>query len=475
MIRFFPILIFIFFAIQVSAQQRYYIFIQSEGQASFFIKKDNKIQNSAPGGYVILSGLSETNHEFSVGFNGINETDQHFKIDLKGKDRSYLLKKMEDRKWGLFDLQELSISYATKGEQNFKLKPENEVSSFTNLLVQASGDSTLKYTAVVSKKEEPKVVSNKAESVTQSKPIQKINEIENKTTEIKSVDSKNVDASMANANNNEKQTLDSKEIIQDEIIQPKMESSPVVNKPDETKKDMDVGLIKNEGLIDDSSAKDSYKNYQPLKVLKVSETITDKGLNIVYKEILPGGKEDTILVMIDDFRAPDKENITGNLNEKNKEDASVEFSQTTISDKKSQDNTNKETVPAKILKFLNVNTKKDNTEQPDAARNNVKVDNPSNCKEKASDKDLSRLRNKMALAVTDETMITEAKSLFEKKCLTSSQVKRLGDLFVTNAGKFSFFKTVYPFVSDKQYFYTLQNELTDEHYNSRFTDILQSR
>ena len=144
--------------------------------------------------------------------------------------------------------------------------------------------------------------------------------------------------------------------------------------------------------------------------------------------------------------------------------------------------------PTKKIRFLGINISKDSlpalkTESVKSNKSQKTIEpagigsnsTGKTCSDQVSDKELIRLRDKMALIVTDEQMITEAQSVFIQKCMTSSQVKRLSELFVTNAGKYSFFKAVYPYVSDKQYFYTLRSELTDDHYNSRFVDIMQTR
>jgi len=145
---------------------------------------------------------------------------------------------------------------------------------------------------------------------------------------------------------------------------------------------------------------------------------------------------------------------------------------------KSEVDAPKETTTSKVLKFLNIGSKKEVADKDDrepSSENKHSETIHNGCKGNLTDKELTRLRNKMALGVTDEAMIIESGKVLNNSCITSSQVKRLSELFGTNAGKFSFFKSVYPFVSDKQYFYTLQEQLTDEHYNSRFSDILQSK
>lgn len=462
MTRFCTLLILFFSVFQVNAQQRYYVFIQTENPSTFYIKKDNKIQNSSTGGYLIISNLLNGKHDFSIGISNSTHPEQHFSIDLKGKDKSYLLKNFESKGWGLFDMQDLSVTYAIKAEPGFKLKPTDEVSPFTSVLIQASGDSTLKYTAVVSTAKVPAVIQNsEPNKVTQpvgkvTQPVGKVEQPSGTSIETaKTVDgiSTNQDAEISKEVQNPK-PLAKSEFKQNEGLNNQIKDT--VSEGTLQKVDKPSGKI----VSKEESANnlETLNTYQHSKILKVSEGSTSEGLGIVYRDISPDGKEDTIRIIITDTKEKPKQVVASH------------------------------TKPSKEMKFLDISTAKDTsvsikTESSEVAQSKKEiqpVENEenqlvNNCSEKVSDKELARLRSKMALAVTDETMITEAQSVFSDKCMTSSQVKRLSELFVTNAGKYSFFKAVYPFVSDKQYFYTLRSELTDDHYNSRFVDIMQSR
>lgn len=453
MTKFCTLLIIILFSVsEVNAQKRFYVFIQTENPAIFYIKKDNKVQNSSTGGYLIISNLPDGKQDFSIGFSNSTHPEQHFSIDLKGKDRSYLLKEFESKGWGLFDLQDLSISHAVKAEPGFKLKPEEQVSPFTNVLIQASGDSTLKYTAVISSTKTP-VINQKTAVISVPQPVEKVDQSSNIAFET----TKEFDEKIAEKDENK-----SNEIKKAQSV----ETSPgkqndVLNK--QTKDTLAIQpLQKGEELSNNKKKEAAEKSpeivneYQPSKILKVSEGATADGLGIVYRDISPDGKEDTVQIIISD-------------------------------EEKAKQLVASQAKPSKEIKFLDISTAKDTSvsinkgsavEKPKKEIQSVDIEKKqlvNNCSENISDKELTRLRSKMALAVTDESMITEAQNVFSEKCMTSSQVKRLSELFVTNAGKYSFFKVVYPFVSDKQYFYTLRSELTDEHYNGRFLDIMQSR
>ena len=483
MIRYFSLLcLFCFLILQAGAQERFYVFIQSEEPVSFFVKSGNKTFNSSPAGYIILSGLTNGKQDLSIGFTNSSEPEQFFDLELKGKDRSFLLKKFNGKGWSLYDLQELSVTHALKSEPGFQLKPEEEVSSFTNLLVKASGDSTLKYSAVMSRKEEPKPAIKKNETVISN--VQSSNASTDKnimekaepgvsTSMVKTTISettKQKDAMITAQNDSLVQNLNAGSLASKE------EGKEVVEKKEYGK------------VVSVSREKTDFK---PNKIPKVAENLTPAGLGIVYHDIHSDGGMDTITILIDDLNETEKPLIAKQEEkkkviavEKKSDEANVLKTETKEdiinSSEKPGNDTPKETIGSKVLKFLNIGAKKESPDNEEVKTSDekpsvVSMEDGNVCQDKLSDKDFVKVRNKMALAVTDEAMIAEAKNVLRNKCITSSQVKKMSELFVTNAGKFSFFKSVYPYVSDKQYFYTLQEQLTDEHYNSRFKDILQSK
>lgn len=96
----------------------------------------------------------------------------------------------------------------------------------------------------------------------------------------------------------------------------------------------------------------------------------------------------------------------------------------------------------------------------------------SNCKAEASTDDFLALRKKMADSQQDQEMISEAKKEFKRKCFTTEEIKNLSVLFLTDEGKYNFFEAAYPYVSDGN-FNSLQDQLTDNYYISRFRILVK--
>jgi hypothetical protein len=97
----------------------------------------------------------------------------------------------------------------------------------------------------------------------------------------------------------------------------------------------------------------------------------------------------------------------------------------------------------------------------------------NNCTSIASEADFLKLRKKMAAEANDDAMLTAAKKVFKTKCFSTAQVKNLGNLFLKDEGKYSFFDMAYSYVADNNNFTSLETELKDEYYINRFRAIIR--
>ena len=138
------------------SQRQYFIYLQSEPEQVFFLKMNEKIHSSTSAGYIILSKLTDSIYNFTIGFPQNKWPEQKFSIDVRGKDRGYLLKNFGDKGWGLFDLETSSIQMGVAAGRNANQKMEPRVvSAFTEVLSKAANDPSLKERPVVA---EPAVV-----------------------------------------------------------------------------------------------------------------------------------------------------------------------------------------------------------------------------------------------------------------------------------------------------------------------------
>jgi hypothetical protein len=102
--------------------------------------------------------------------------------------------------------------------------------------------------------------------------------------------------------------------------------------------------------------------------------------------------------------------------------------------------------------------------------NNVMI--KSDCKRMATQNNFLELRKKMAAEIDEKDMLKAANKQFQKACFTTEQIKNLGVLFITEEEKYKFYVAAFPFVSDKHNFGTLEDQLADNYYKSRFKAML---
>jgi len=97
----------------------------------------------------------------------------------------------------------------------------------------------------------------------------------------------------------------------------------------------------------------------------------------------------------------------------------------------------------------------------------------SDCKSFADNEDFLRLRKKMASEDDKENMIKVARKSFRSKCFSTAQIKDLSYLFLTDEGKYMFFDAAYPHTSDSDQYSTLESQLKDPYYKSRFEAMIR--
>ena len=152
-------------------------------------------------------------------------------------------------------------------------------------------------------------------------------------------------------------------------------------------------------------------------------------------------------------------------------------------DKEKKETTEKTSVEEKkgLFSGLTKNTKKESTETQKPAENKIEVlpneASPtianSDCKAFADNEDFLRLRKKMASEDSREDMIKAANKFFRSKCFSTSQIKDLSYLFLTDEGKYMFFDAAYAHTSDSNEYSTLESQLKDPYYQKRFEAMIK--
>ena len=394
------------------SQRIYFMYLQTESEQPFFVKINEKIQSSTSSGYLILSRLKDSTYQFSVGFPGNQWPEQRFTININRKDHGYLLKYFEGKGWGLFDLQNLSVTMASVPNHGHStVAVENkDVSRFTDILSKAADDPTLK--------EKPVPVS-----------------LDEKKTEVvvqpatKKEEAKPVVIDVAEAKKETGQPIVNDKIEKDVQTEVKMPQKTEV-KPEE----------KTEEVRTEQPA------YKLTTITKLFEKSGEEGQSISFVD-QDENNRDTIHILIP---SPKRQEVVKNetTQEKRFLDITTQPMEKTLPEKKEEEKKTDQVAVKPLMK--------------------------NSCPGIATESDFFKLRKKMAGETSDYDMVDEARKVFKTKCFTVIQVKNLSSLFLTDLGKYMFFDAFYPYVSDPDNYPTLQAELKDTYYLNRFQAMLKN-
>ena len=423
-------------SVSLNAQKVYFIYLQTDNQQPFYARLGEKVYNSTPSGYLILSNLRDSNYSVNIGIQGSQVPDQPYTLTVNKKDQGFLIKNFGDKGWGLFNLTTMAtimpVAKSVNGVQSVKTE-KREDNEFTNLLAKVADDSTIKEKPIIEKPVEQKAdaaVSNteKKEEVKEAVPSSQAeikNGIPSSQSEIKNgiIVAPVVIKEASKIDDQESKNM--AKIKEDSITAAKTKEDELLKQEELRKQD---SIEKAKALV---ITEVEYKR----SVVKLkSESSTTTGIGLVFLDILSDQATDTIRLLI----PPDLKRTTpvqSNQEEKK------------FLDIPPVDSVSKEIAPKATIKS-------------------------NNCKSVAVEDDFFKLRKKMAAQNTDDAMISEAKKTFKTKCFSTTQVRNLSALFLTDESKYKFFDVAYQYVSDLENFSTLQSALKDEYFINRFKAMI---
>ncbi len=411
-------LLFICFSIGVQAQRVYFIYLQSENGAPFYVKMGDNIHSSTASGYVILSSLKDSTYLFSLGFPGPQSSETKFSIPLANGDKGFLIKNVDDG-LNLFDLQTLTLfkpfSAAIAGSSQHST---TRTDPFTKLLSQTSNDASLLTVSVpvteeaVKKGKGAKETSQKAAL---EKDVKVAAAVEESSGEIKE------DVSLSQQS--EVKVENQKSTLPPPVIAAVLKEEAVAS---EQKAEELKPLVKEEEKLKEKVNEPFVRSV----ISQKSESSTTEGFGLIFLDE-ENGRIDTIQILIPNPKKWIKE------------------------DEPSKDIAVQE---KPLEKGLSQPVLKD-----------VKK---ASCTNIATTKDFLKLRKNMAAETNDEAMIAEARKFFKTKCFTTDQIRNLSGLFLTSAAKYQFFDASFGHVSDSSEFSSLGVLIKDEYYAKRFKALI---
>jgi len=309
---------------------------------------------------------------------------------------------------------------------------KREDNPFTDLLAKAADDSTIKEKPIVVKTEEKKQEAIQAVADKKDEPKNEIKEnVPAKQEEIKK--------EIIPAEKKEEPKIDSaailKQIEEDKRAAQMRTDSMLAAKKHEDELSKQEELRRQDSIDKAKTEIVTETEYKKSTVKLKSESSTTTGIGLVFLDMISDQATDTIRILI----PPDHKKAT-----------STEPKQ-------------------EEKKFLDISSA-DSAKKDVSKAVTVKA---NNCKEVATEDDFFKLRKKMAGENNDNSMIAEASKVFKTKCFSTSQIKNLSTLFLTDEHKYKFFDAAYLYVNDVENFASLQSELKDDYYINRFKAMLR--
>lgn len=142
MMRFVYLLLFIFFSGVCSAQESYFVYIQTESQQPFSVRIADKQLSSSASGYLIIPKLVRGEYRLNIDFPKNQWPAQKMLIDVT-KDQGYVLKDFGSKGWGLFNLQTMNILMNENSMVN-SAKDSANADGFADVLADVVGSPSIR-------------------------------------------------------------------------------------------------------------------------------------------------------------------------------------------------------------------------------------------------------------------------------------------------------------------------------------------
>jgi hypothetical protein len=424
------------------SQHVHFVYIQSDQQQTFYIKKAGEVISSSSSGFIILPKLPSGTHQFTIGFPKNQWPEYDFQVEVKSSDRGFTLKNFDEKGWGLFDLQSAEIIMGRKIEPpKAQQLPEAPKSNdpFSVILASAVGDEGIRETGLIAmtvSRPAPAAPGNVASKTTSTAPPVARKEAVPEAPNPVSVpppapaDQKSFAVntpSQPEAPKNEAEALISAKSIDPGI---KVETNPPIAKaelptaaktqvPPAIKAEVPPVAKAELPAVVKPEPEGAVKAEAKLSgIRKISEVKGLKTTSLIFVD-MNGPIVDTVDVLIEVGESDGKQTSTGG------------------------------TVMA-----------------PPANR--------ANCGGIASEKDALSLRKKVLGMGDDEEMMAAIIKEVKAKCYTTARLQTVSYVFVNDKMRYRLYEESYPYIYDPANYAALERLLNSDEYISKFRTLIKT-
>jgi hypothetical protein len=445
--RFLLILLICFIPGMLKSQHVHFIYIQSDQQQPFYVKKSGEIISSSTTGFVILPKLPSGTHQFVIGFPKNQWPEYDFQVEVRSSDRGFTLKNFDEKGWGLFDLQSAEVISGRRIDppkaQEIPEAPKSN-DPFSVILASAVGDEGIRETGLI------------AMTVSRQGPVA------SKTT--------NIAPTVA------------KKDVQPETPKPVSLPQPtedktvaVVSPPVEQKKKTEVeAAVKTASPEPTAEVPPAIKAAPPLAKAELPPDVKTQSsappksevkseLPAVVKNETPPVKAQSLpeLKPVDTKQAGSVSMIR-----KISEVRGTKITELLFVDMNG-------TVSDTVDVVIEINEAE--TKVPASGGNaaTAATTNRINCTDIATEKDAMSLRRKVLGMGGDEEMMAAILKEVKAKCYTTESLQNLSYVFVNDGLRYRLFEESYPYIYDPANYGTLERLLYNEEYISRFRKLIK--
>lgn len=135
-------------SVSASAQQNWFLFIQSESSQPFYVRIGETIYNSSKVGHLVINGLHDSTYRLAIGFPQSQYREHQFSVPVRKKDHGFELKKTDARSWVLYDWQAQETIRAPRTDSLLYGERKKD-DGFASLMASVVNDSAVLYASVV--------------------------------------------------------------------------------------------------------------------------------------------------------------------------------------------------------------------------------------------------------------------------------------------------------------------------------------
>lgn len=426
--RFLLIMLICFIPGMLKSQHVHFIYIQSDQQQTFYVKKSGEVISSSATGFVILPKLPSGTHQFTIGFPKNQWPEYDFQVEVRSSDRGFTLKNFEEKGWGLFDLQTAEVISGRridppKAQQIPDAPKSND--PFSVILASAVGDEGIRETGLIAMTvSRPGPIASK--TTTAAPPLAK--------KEVQPESPKPV--SVAPPTSDQKTVA----VVTAPVEQKKTPEGDVAVKKASPENKAEVPLVtKSEPPLARAELPSAVKaqppaNTQTLPQLKTADAKPAGSRSMIRKISEVRGIKTTELLFVD---------VNGALTD---------------------------TVDV-VIEGIEAETK------TPASGGNVAVivaGNRGNCANVATEKEVLALRKKVLGMGSDEEMMAAILKELKARCYTTEGLQNLSYVFVNDSMRCRLFEESFPYIYDPANYGSLERLLNNEEYISRFRKLIKT-